>query len=265
MIHSLQQARKLLLTLICIELLLVVAYATDAWVQGSTGQLNELINLDGEGHLPAWFSSFQLALISISFWTLATRARESHRPSRRFLRLCGGFFLLLSIDETAMLHERITASLGSRYVDWLPMYFVENPVNALVCLSVLALCVCAAYPHLRALWQMSRNASLVGACGCVVYVTGAAVLETIGYKMLNAGAALSLYRAEVALEEFFEMLGASLILYAVLLICINRGKREAPPGENSQGTKRAVQSSNELVNVGFGRNQWRADSNHVAV
>jgi len=265
MIHSLQQARKLLLTLICIELLLVVAYGTDAWVHGSNGQLNELINLDGEGNLPAWFSSFQLALISISFWTLAARARESHRPSRRFLRMCGGFFLLLSIDETAMLHERITASLGSRYVDWLPMYFVENPVNALVCLSVLALCVCAAYPHLRALWQMSRNASLVGACGCVVYVTGAAVLETIGYKMLNAGAALSLYRAEVALEEFFEMLGASLILYAVLLICINRGKREAPPGENSQGTKRAVQSSNELVNVGFGRNQWRADSNYVAV
>jgi hypothetical protein len=265
MIHSLQQARKLFLTLICIELILVVGYGTDAWVQGPNGQLHELINLDGEGNLPAWFSSFQLALISISFWTLAGRARESHRPSRRFLRLCGGFFLLLSIDETAMLHERTTASLGSRYVDWLPMYFVENPVNALVCLSVLALCVCAAYPHVRALWQMSRNAGLVGACGCVVYVTGAAVLETIGYKMLQAGAALSLYRAEVALEEFFEMSGASLILYAVLLICLNRGKHVAPSGENSQRAESAVQSSNELVNVGVVRNQWRADSNHVAV
>src|SRR6185503_18029981 len=265
MIHSLRQARKLLLTAICIELLLVVAYGTDAWVQGSTGQLNELINLDGEGNLPAWFSSFQLALISISFWTLAARARERHRPSRRFLRLCGGFFLLLSIDETAMLHERITASLGSRYVDWLPVYLAENPVNAIVCLSALGLCVCAAYPHLRALWRMSRNASLVGVCGCVVYATGAAVLETIGYKMLNAGAALSLYRGEVALEEFFEMLGASLILYAVLLICVNRGKRAAPPGESSQRAERAVQSSNELVNVGLGRNQWRADSYHVSV
>ena len=52
MIHSLQQARKLLLTLICIELLLVVVYGTDAWVQGPAGQLNELINLDGEGNLP---------------------------------------------------------------------------------------------------------------------------------------------------------------------------------------------------------------------
>ncbi len=265
MIHSPQQARKLFLTMVCIELLLVVAYGTDAWVQGSTGQLNELINLDGEGNLPAWFSSFQLALISISFWMLAARARESHRPSRRFLRLCGGFFLVLSIDETAMLHERITASLGSRYVDWLPVYLIENPVNAIVCLSVLGLCAAAACPHLRALWRMSRNASLVGVCGCVAYVTGAAVLETIGYKMLNAGAALSSYRAEVALEEFFEMSGASLILYAVLLICVNRGKRAAPPGKHSQRAERSVQSSNELINVGFGRDQWRADSNHVAV
>jgi len=265
MIHSIQQARRLFLTLICIELLLVVAYGTDAWVQGSTGQLNEFINLDGEGNLPAWFSSFQLTLISISFWMLAACARESHRPSRRFLRMCGGFFLLLSIDETAMLHERITASLGSRYVDWLPGYLAENPVNAIVCLSAMGLCVCAAYPHLRSLWRMSLKASLVGACGCVVYVTGAAVLETIGYKMLNAGAALSLYRAEVALEEFLEMSGASLILYAVLLMCVNRGKHAAPPGEHSQRAERTVQSSNELVNVGFGSNQWRADSNHVSV
>jgi hypothetical protein len=53
----------------------------------------------------------------------------------------------------------------------------------------------------------------------VVYLTGGGLLETIGYKMLNAGVSLSLYRVEVALEEFFEMLGASIVLYAVLLFC----------------------------------------------
>lgn len=165
MIHSHEQARKLFLTLICFELLLVVAYGTDAWIQGTNGQLNELIDLDGEGNLPVWFSSFQLALISISFWMLAARTRASHRPSRHFLRFCGGFFLLLSLDETALLHERITASLGSRYVDWLPVYFVENPVNAAVCLLVLAACAGAAYPHLRGIWRMSHKASVVGAAG----------------------------------------------------------------------------------------------------
>jgi hypothetical protein len=45
------------------------------------------------------------------------------------------------------------------------------------------------------------------------------VLESIGYKMLRAGSTLSLYRAEVAAEESLEMMGASFILYAVLLFC----------------------------------------------
>ena len=71
---------------------------------------------------------------------------------------------------------------------------------------------------------MSPVASLIAAAGCLVYVTGAAVLETVGYKMLNAGVSLALYRVEVAAEEFFEMLGASLILYAVLLLCLQLTK-----------------------------------------
>ena len=224
MIHSRLQARKLFLTLICIELMLVVAYGTDAWVQSPTEQLHALIDLDAEGNLPTWFSSFQLALIAISFWVLAARTRDSQRPSRRFLRACGGFFLLLSIDETAMMHERITASLGSRYIDWVPAYLGNHVVEAILYMLILIACLAAAYPHLRGLWHMSRVASMIAAGGCVVYVTGAAVLETVGYKMLSAGASLTLYRVEVAAEEFFEMLGASLILYAVLLLCLQKTK-----------------------------------------
>ena len=219
MIHSRQQARKLFLTLICLELLLVIIYGTDAWVQGPAGQLHSLIDLDAEGNLPAWFSSFQLALIAIAFWVLAARFRATQRPSRCFLRACGGFFLLLSIDETAMFHERITESLGSRYLDWVPVYAGNHPGDAIICALVLVACVAAAFPHLRGLWQMSPRCSLIAAAGSAVYVTGAAVLESVGYKMLSGGSTLSLYRAEVAAEEFLEMMGASLILYAVLLFC----------------------------------------------
>lgn len=219
MIHSRQQARKLFLTLICIELLFVVAYGTDAWVQGSSEQLHGLIDLDGEGNLPAWFSSFQLALIAIGFWVLTARRRATERPSRRFLRMCGGFFALLSVDETALIHERITESLGSRYIDWVPGYLGNHVGGAVICFLVLVACVVAVYPHLRGVWRMSPRAGLTGAAGCVTYLTGAAVLESAGYKVLSAGAPLALYRVEVAAEEFLEMLGASLILYGVLLLC----------------------------------------------
>jgi hypothetical protein len=77
----------------------------------------------------------------------------------------------------------------------------------------------ATFPHLRGLWQISPRCSLIAIAGGAVYVTGAAVLESVGYKMLSGGSTLSLYRAEVAAEEFLEMMGASLILYAVLLFC----------------------------------------------
>jgi hypothetical protein len=227
MIHSRQQARKLILALVGIELMMVVAYGTDAWVQGTTKQLHAVIDLDGEGNLPTWFSSFQLSLIAVSFWVLAACFRTTRRPSRRFLQTCGGFFLLLSIDETALLHERTTEALGSRYIDWVPAYLTSHVGESTICALVLILCVAAVFPHFRGLWRMSPGASLIGAAGCVVYVTGAAVLETVGYKMISAGVSLALYRFEVAAEEFLEMLGASLILYAVLLFCVSRGKRPA--------------------------------------
>jgi hypothetical protein len=63
-------------------------------------------------------------------------------------------------------------------------------------------------------------------------VTGAAVIESVGYKMLSTGSTLSLYRAEVAAEEFLEMMGASFILYAVLLLfcCLLRTTEHAERG-----------------------------------
>jgi hypothetical protein len=228
MIHSHKQAHKLLLTLICLELLLVVVYGIDVWVQGATKQLHSLIDLDGEGNLPAWFSSFQLALIAIGFLTLAARFRATKRPSRRFLRACSGFFLLLSIDESALLHERITETLGRRYVEWVPAYLSNHPGKAIVCVLIVCGCFAAVYPQVIAMWRISSRASLIAVAGCAIYVLGAAGLESVGYKMLSGGATIQSYRVEVAAEEFFEMLGASLILYSVMLFCISALPRSRP-------------------------------------
>jgi hypothetical protein len=188
-------------------------------VQGSAGQLHSLIDLDAEGNLPAWFSSFQLGLVAIGWWVLAARHRATQRPSRRFLRICGGFFLLLSIDETALFHERITESLGSRYLDWVPAYLSQHIDDVVACVTIVLVCIAFVFPNIRGLWRLSPRAGSILAAGCSVYVTGAAVLESIGYRMLSGGSTVFVCRAEVAGEEFLEMLGASLILYAVLLLC----------------------------------------------
>ena len=232
MINSGRKALKLLLILIGFELLLVLVYAFDSWIRTSGRDFQDLFDLNGEGNLPAWFSSFQLLLIAICFWALASHRRATHRPSRAFLRACGAFFLVLSIDETAMLHERITHLVGSRYVDWVPGYIRSHIVETAVCGLIVAGCAVFAYSHLRGLWRMSARAIRFLVAGCAVYVIGAAALETVGYYLLCTDTTTFACLAEIATEEFFEMLGASLILYAVLLLCCagkkNRAESQLP-------------------------------------
>ena len=52
--------------------------------------------------------------------------------------------------------------------------------------------------------------------GVCISILGGVVLEVIGYKFLQYGAPL--HKVEVAIEEFMEMLGASLILYFTILL-----------------------------------------------
>jgi len=176
--HSSRAARKLVLILICIELLLVVMYGTDAWVGNAPEPLHALVDLDAEANLPTWFSSFQLTLIAINFWYFAERRRATQRPSRRFLRCCAGFFLLLSIDETAMLHERVTKLIGERYVDWLPEYFESHVLSTVGCVLVLIAALVMGSSHLRGLSAASCKAMIIAVLGCLLYVAGAAILET---------------------------------------------------------------------------------------
>ena len=101
-----------------------------------------------------------------------------------------------------------------------PRISAITPGKQFVCVLILVACFAAAYPQAIALWRLSTRATLIAVAGCAIYVIGAAGLESVGYKMLSGGATPQLYRVEVAAEGFFEMLGGSLILYAVALFGI---------------------------------------------
>ncbi|HLG14696.1 MAG TPA: hypothetical protein VJH03_09385 [Blastocatellia bacterium] len=213
--HSCPQALNLFLALISFQLLLVLVFSIAVLIQAPQPAYS-LVDMDAEANLPTWFASFQLALIAISLWSYSTQRRRARSPSRNFLRLFSAGFLVLSLDETAQLHEHITGWIGLRYVDWLPRYLSDHEGVTLFCVLVLLVALRIAYRNLSALWGLSRHASLIAVAGFLTCVTGGAILETIGYKFLLDGSSPSLYRAEVAAEELLEMLGASLILYAVV-------------------------------------------------
>jgi hypothetical protein len=217
-----KKARTLFFTMLLVELLLVSFYWLDILLGSPVPVLHALVDLDGEGNLPAWFSSFQLALISLCLWFMVFRHRKPDRPSKTFFALLASGFLLWSADETAQMHERLTGWIGLRYVDWLPYFLNEH--KALIALLIIMLLIIARllWRDVAAFWQAYRRISLIAICGFCIVALGGAVLETIGYKYFLNGTTPLLYQAEVCLEEFFEMFGASLILYSASFLALNK-------------------------------------------
>jgi hypothetical protein len=211
---------RLLRGLVAIELLLVALYWLDI-LCGEPPLLNPLFDLDGEANIPAWFSSAQLLLIALTLWTANRFRGDKPLPSRRFLNLLAVGFLLLSLDETAQVHETITGVIGSRYADWVPQLFSSHKAFAVLATVGVCWVLKTFYKDARAAWRWSRRECTVCLLGVVVVLLGGSLLEAIGYLYLQKGTLA--YRVEVSFEEFLEMFGATLILRAALAFAGDAG------------------------------------------
>lgn len=211
---STQFPTKIFFTALAFELVLVTLY----WFDIATGfgfqLLHGLFDLDSEGNIPAWFSSCQLFAVAIAFFSCARKEGTEHRPSRVFFILMGIGALYVSSDETAQIHERITALMGARYIDWVPAFAAENFFLVMLLVAVLLSIVQMLSNDLQALWTHHRRIVLLTALGVAIGLTGGMVVEALGYRIPATHPIL--YRVEVTVEEFMEMLGGSVILFSVL-------------------------------------------------
>lgn len=130
--------KKVFISALICELVLVGIYLFDVATASHFQTLHSLFDLDSEGNIPAWFSSSQLFCVAIAFWSCAVRKK---RPSKLFFALAGLAAVYASSDETAQIHERVTALMGQRYVDWLPAYAAHNFLLVMVAVALL-LTVC---------------------------------------------------------------------------------------------------------------------------
>ena len=127
--------------------------------------------------------------------------------------------MFLSLDESASIHESISASL--KYVAWMPRFKDQQglwiPLYAVLGLGLLWL----TRKNLFELWLRHKKECTIFIYGFLTLFFGAVVLEIISYQYLRTPEMQNWYLLEVALEEGLEMLGASIILYAVLLFTFN--------------------------------------------
>jgi hypothetical protein len=206
--------RRALALLIGIDLGLVLLHVVCATIiEDYSWTVANWFNLDAELNVPTWFSSAQLMLISVIAFAVAGKTHAG--PLRRALVLAVFGFLFLSLDETASIHEGTTQIFKSLGVDssrhYVPgVWTIIYPVLGLAALGVFrreAMAFLADPP--------GREAFLWGA---TILVTGGLLLEIAAYFIVPETGADSIYAfIQICLEEGCEMIGASLMVYAMLL------------------------------------------------
>jgi len=209
------QQKVLALGITC-EIILVSIYWFDVATAGHFSLLHSLFDLDSEGNIPAWFSSSQLFCVALTYWASALRKRRLDRPSRIFFVLTGLAAAYVSSDETAQIHERITAWVGKRYVDWVVPLAAENFFFVMIAVALMMVICQLLAADLLLLWNNHRRITLIAALGIVIGLTGGMGVETLGYKLLRGQTDSMWYKIEVTVEEFMEMFGASLVLFSAL-------------------------------------------------
>lgn len=178
-----------------------------------------LLNMDREMSLPAWFSSVLLCGVGLAMWVAAWVHRQHMTKGVLGWGVLGLFFIGLSLDESAAIHEvlvpRAQAILGE-YATGLLFYAWYVPV-LLACSILLAIL----WPFLRSL---PRRTFWLLALGVAVYVCGAVVFESLmGMAVEPSGVDEPPLQNPplhmvflLVMEEALEMVGITLLLYAML-------------------------------------------------
>jgi hypothetical protein len=171
----------------------------------------DTFNMNYENNVPTFFSTMLLVACAAVLAVVARRPGGARREARYWGWLAA-IFLFLALDEDASIHELWIGPIqyflpmdGLFYFAWVIPYGI-----ALLFIGGLYLRFVLGLPE-----PMRRLTLAAGA----LYVGGAFVLEMIGgwYLSVIAGGDVDFaYSIIVAVEEFLEMSGSILFLYALL-------------------------------------------------
>jgi hypothetical protein len=185
--------------------------------ESTWGPLRPLTDLDGENSLSTWFSVTQLFVVGAVLMIAAVVNQRSYLLASRALVAAGLVFIALSIDEEAQIHENLTYTAKHFGAHQLPFVGQWNAwIVAYAALGLLATVLAA--KHLMALWKHFRPVAVVGGAGALIYVIGAVGFEIASFPFRGSVATRNLQLLAQTIEEFLEMLGVSVILYAALTL-----------------------------------------------
>jgi hypothetical protein len=169
----------------------------------------QLLDLDSEKSLPAWFSSLLLlaggGLAAVHAWI------ETGRDDRmaRHWGVLAIIFVCLSLDEEAAIHEKLSTLLHGAHLDGFFKFSWVIIAAPLVLAGGFYF-----IPFLRRLPSPIGRRIFVAGC---IYVGAAIGVEMIGGYIVTHYGRGWMYWTETVIEESGEMIGAALFISAQLL------------------------------------------------
>jgi len=210
--------RRLLWSLLIFEWVLLAIYLATVLLWGDSPPLWDF---NGFQNIPSLFSAIQLFAVACSFLGLAFyRGYPGQKPSRRLLVTVGVIFFYISlIDETFKLHQHFYKPLC-----WMPG--IENcrgwfNIYIYIYIGIAIATFILLFKDLKASWRFYPRASFFVGFGIFMFLFGALGLELFKFQLFDTGYGM-MEELRIAVEEYLEMLGATLTLYGNGLFFVRR-------------------------------------------
>lgn len=185
-------------------LILLVVYAANRWLGNPFETVGILFDVDGEANIPAWFSSMQLFCIGIAF--LFLRLVMGKAPGSRLFKAMGIVFIFLSMDEAAVIHEKITGVL--KQVSWVPRFKGGRGIWITVYGLIGAWFFIAFKEDMLLISRRFARPTMLFISGAGIFMLGGVVMEVLNYYQVFG----TLQGLGPFMEEGAEMAGASFML-----------------------------------------------------
>ena len=213
-------SRNIVILLSTITILLLVAhlvtiampYIFEGFEHGLVRLLFSLFFLDGEGNVPAIFSTWLFLLNAVIFlivWKAACLSGDSHK----IWLFLSSVFVFLAFDESISIHERLINPLrqalgatGIFYYAWIIPYGIGVGLVSIFAIPVF--------------WRMQKRIRFWFGLSAATYLVATIGLEMISGKylvMMNEQKDI-VWILMVTLEESLEMVGLIILVYAQLLL-----------------------------------------------
>ncbi len=173
--------------------------------------LQQQFILDAENNIPTWFSS-ALLLSSAVLAALLAFIESGSRSTRRHWKGLAVIFFVLSIDETASLHETVNSTLRERFDLGGILYFAWV-IPGVVAVALVGLA------YLGFVWRLPLQVRWKVVVAGATYLSGVVGMELVGGAWADSRGKENLgYGLITTTEELLEMLGLSLFIYALLVL-----------------------------------------------